>query len=107
MEPEEPTLSRGTADQVYLAVRLALVEVLAEGCHPPLLLDDPFGTFDPPRLQAAMAMMRRVSEVNQVLLFTCRPEYEPFADRVFPLAERPAPPEVPGPLWQQPPPRTH
>lgn len=107
MEPAEPTLSRGTADQVYLAVRLALVEVLAEGCHPPLLLDDPFGTFDPPRLQAAMAMLRRVSEVNQVLLFTCRPEYEPFADRVIPLAERPAPPEVPGPLWQQPPPRTH
>jgi len=106
LEPAEPALSRGTTDQVYLAVRLALVEVLAEGRHPPLLLDDPFGTFDPERLRAAMALLRRVSGGNQVLLFTCRPEYEPFADRVIPLTEQPAPPEVPGPLWQAPP-QTH
>lgn len=106
MEPAEPALSRGTADQVYLAVRLALVEVLSEGRHPPLLLDDPFGTFDPARLGAAMAVLRRVSEVNQVLLFTCRPEYEAFGDHVVPLGE-PAGTEPPGPLWQQPPPRTH
>ncbi len=106
MEPAEPALSRGTADQVYLAVRLALVEVLAEGNHPPLLLDDPFGTFDPERLRAAMALLRKVSEAHQVLLFTCRPEYEPFADRVIALSDQPPPPELPGPLWQ-PPPQTH
>ena len=106
MEPAEPALSRGTADQIYLAVRLALVEVLAEGNHPPLLLDDPFGTFDPERLRAAMALLRKVSAAHQVLLFTCRPEYEPFADRVIALSDQPPPPELPGPLWQ-PPPQTH
>jgi DNA repair exonuclease SbcCD ATPase subunit len=107
VEPAEPLLSRGTADQVYLAVRLALVEVLSEGRHPPLLLDDPFGSFDPERLSAAMALLRRVSESYQVLLFTCRPEYEPFADRVIPIdAAAPPAPELPGPLWQ-PPPQTH
>lgn len=107
VEPAEPALSRGTADQVYLAVRLALVEVLSEGRHPPLLLDDPFGSFDPERLAAAMALLRRVAETHQVLLFTCRPEYEPFADRVIPVdAAAPPAPELPGPLWQPPPP-TH
>ncbi len=103
LEPTEPSLSRGTADQVYLAVRLALVEVLAEGSRPPLLLDDPFGTFDQDRLRAAMALLRRVSESHQVLLFTCRQEYEPFADRVIAVGDRP-PPQLPGPLWQPPPP---
>jgi DNA repair exonuclease SbcCD ATPase subunit len=107
VEPAEPALSRGTADQVYLAVRLALVEVLSEGRQPPLLLDDPFGSFDPERLSAAMALLRRVSETHQVLLFTCRPEYEPFADRVIPVdAATPPAPDLPGPLWQ-PPPQTH
>ncbi len=107
VEPAEPTLSRGTADQVYLAVRLALVEMLSEGRRPPLLLDDPFGSFDPERQAAAMALLRRVSESHQVLLFTCRPEYEPFADRVIPIdAAAPPTPELPGPLWQ-PPPQTH
>lgn len=107
LEPVEPALSRGTADQVYLAVRLALVEVLADDKrHPPLLLDDPFGTFDPDRLRAAMTLLHRVSEANQVLLFTCRPDYEPFADRVIVLSDQPPPPEVLGPLWQ-PPPQTH
>lgn len=106
IEPAEPALSRGTADQVYLAVRLALIEVLSEGKLPPLLLDDPFGSFDPDRLAAAMALLRRVAESNQVLLFTCRPEYEPFADRVILVdATAPPPPELPGPLWQ--PPQTH
>lgn len=102
LEPAEPSLSRGTADQVYLAVRLALVEVLAEGSRPPLLLDDPFGSFDQDRLRAAMSLLRRVSESYQVLLFTCRQEYEPFADRIISVAD--APPQLPGPFWQQPPP---
>ena len=106
LEPIEPGLSRGTADQVYLAVRLALVEVLADDQrHPPLLLDDPFGTFDAQRLQAAMTLLRRVSATNQVLLFTCRPEYEPFADRLI-AVDQAVVPDVPGPLWQ-PPPQTH
>ncbi|MBI3976440.1 MAG: hypothetical protein HY334_08630, partial [Armatimonadetes bacterium] len=106
LQPVEPALSRGTADQVYLAVRLALVEVLSEGRRPPLLLDDPFASFDQERLAAAMALLRRVSETHQILLFTCRPEYEPFADRVIPVDAAATAPELPGPLWHPPPP-TH
>src|SRR3972149_5996311 len=106
MEPAEPALSRGTADQIYLAVRLALVEVLAEGNHPPLLLDDPFGTFDPERLRAAMALLRKVRAAHQVLPLRCRPESAPSPARVIAPSAHPPPPELPGPLWQ-PPPQTH
>jgi DNA repair exonuclease SbcCD ATPase subunit len=108
LEPAEPALSRGTVDQVYLAVRLALVEVLSQGRRPPLLLDDPFGSFDPIRLAAAMTLLRRIAEVHQVVLFTCRPEYEAYGDAVVRVGvgalregagdDVPAE-EGPGPLW--------
>src|SRR5207245_11124434 len=41
VEAAEPHLSRGTVDLVYLAARLALVDVLTGGMRPPLLFDDP------------------------------------------------------------------
>ena len=56
--------------------------------------------------RAAMALLRKGSVAHQVLLFTCRPEDEPFADRAIALSDQPPPPELPGPLWQ-PPPQTH
>jgi len=83
LPPREPEFSRGTIDQVYLATRLALVEVLAQGKSPPLVLDDPFVHFDEERLQAAMDLVRRLSSQYQVLLFTCRPEYSRHADHLI------------------------
>ena len=82
LPPREPEFSRGAIDQVYLATRLALVEVLAQGKSPPLVLDDPFVHFDEERLQAAMDLVRRLSSQYQVLLFTCRPEYSRHADHL-------------------------
>lgn len=81
--PREPEFSRGAIDQVYLATRLALVEVLAQGKSPPLVLDDPFVHFDEERLQAAIDLIRGLSSRYQVLLFTCRPEYTKFADHLI------------------------
>lgn len=68
--PEE--LSRGAQDQCYLAARLALVRVLAQGRRPPVVLDDPFVTFDDEREAAAMAMVAELARDGQVLLFTSR-----------------------------------
>ncbi len=81
--PKEPEFSRGAIDQVYLATRLALVEVLAQGKSPPLVLDDPFVHFDEERLQAAIDLIRRLSSRYQVLLFTCRREYSKYADHLI------------------------
>ena len=92
---EEPGISRGTVDLIYLAVRLALVEVLTHGKRPPLLFDDPFITFDDRRRAGAMALLRELSTMHQVILFTCSAAYDGYADRVITLPDRGAVLEVP------------
>lgn len=63
-------LSRGTQDQIYLAARLALVDLLFPDTRPPIFLDDPFVTFDAERRSAALDLCRRIGEQRQVFLFT-------------------------------------
>ena len=79
-------LSAGTQDQVYFAVRLALMDLLFPDRCPPLLLDDPFVKFDAPRRQAATETLRRLARRRQVLLFSHSPEYRPAADHVIDLS---------------------
>lgn len=70
-------LSQGTADQLYLALRLALADLLLpqpDAC--PLVLDDAFLTFDDQRLALALGVMEEVAETRQVLLFTCQSREE-------------------------------
>jgi uncharacterized protein YhaN len=72
-EDPENVLSKGTVDQIYLALRLAMVQSLSEqGESIPLLLDDPFGSYDDQRLRNALNVLARIGVSNQVLLFTCR-----------------------------------
>ncbi|MEW6554058.1 MAG: AAA family ATPase [Actinomycetota bacterium] len=84
-EVEPGVLSRGTIDQLYLAARLALVEVICGEKHPPLLLDDPFVTFDPRRLDRAMDVLREFSRRCQVIIFTCGDDYDAYADQMVQL----------------------
>ena len=62
--------SGGTKDQLYLAVRLAVSQLLCPGT--PLILDDALVRFDDSRLKAALRVMRQEAETRQVLLFTCQ-----------------------------------
>lgn len=72
VQPEK-SLSKGTVDQIYLSLRLALVDALSATGEPaPMLLDDPFANYDDGRLHVTLALMREVAQRNQVLLFTCR-----------------------------------
>jgi uncharacterized protein YhaN len=69
----EKSLSKGTVDQVYLALRLAFVQALSEsGETIPMLLDDPFANYDNTRLDHTMRLLTRLAAKNQILLFTCR-----------------------------------
>ena len=66
-------LSQGTADQLYLAVRLAICDmVLPAEKRVPLVLDDALVTFDDDRLRAALDYLLSESENRQILLFTCQ-----------------------------------
>ncbi|MCC6697655.1 MAG: AAA family ATPase [Candidatus Hydrogenedentes bacterium] len=92
----ERRLSKGTVDQIYLALRLALVQSLSKsGESIPMLLDDPFANYDDARLARALALLRRIGEANQVILFTCREDVARAAQGlgipVTPLRELPAP----------------
>lgn len=66
-------LSTGTADQLYLAVRLAICEmILPTEQNPPLILDDALLTFDDMRLGKTLDYLTRLGEKRQILLFTCQ-----------------------------------
>lgn len=62
--------SRGTADAVYFAVRLCMADILCEGA--PLILDDPFWSFDGERLENAKKLIEKISETRQIILFGAR-----------------------------------
>ena len=63
-------MSCGTADQMYLALRLAMCRCLLPP-DAPMVLDDALVNFDPARTRAALRVLRE--EPRQILLFTCRP----------------------------------
>lgn len=64
-------LSRGTADQVYLAVRLAVCRLCLPNEDPsPLVLDDALITFDEERM--ALAVEHLADTDRQVILFSCQ-----------------------------------
>lgn len=64
------SLSSGTADQLYLAARLAICD-LALPAHAPLVLDDALLSFDDRRMQAALRLLQKQSRSRQILLFSC------------------------------------
>ncbi|KKO52775.1 hypothetical protein [Paenibacillus sp. DMB20] len=68
---ESIRLSRGTAEQLYFAMRLALVDLMSGKGGIPLVLDDIFVNFDGDRLKHALELVRDVSTDRQVILMTC------------------------------------
>lgn len=65
-------LSAGTADQLYLAVRLAICElVLPSNRKIPIILDDALANFDDQRCAAALRWLQKEAQARQILLFTC------------------------------------
>ena len=65
-------LSAGTADQLYLAARLAICDlVLPQEQAAPIILDDALANFDDDRCAAALRWLKEEGKRRQILLFTC------------------------------------
>ncbi len=64
-------LSRGAADQLYLALRLALCRLVLPA-PAPLILDDALSSFDDDRLTLALEVLFEEAKNRQILLFTCQ-----------------------------------
>jgi len=75
-------LSAGAGDQLYLAARLAICElVLPDTAPPPLVLDDALANFDDNRCATALRLLKEEAKKRQLLLFTCHSrEADFFAD---------------------------
>lgn len=69
---ESALLSRGAMEQLYLALRIALLELLDEDGRCPLVLDDAFVSFDGERLRLALELLEELGKKRQVILFTCQ-----------------------------------
>ena len=79
---EAALLSHGTAEQVYLLLRIALADQLTRtGELCPLILDDPTPHFDSVRTLAVLDLLLQVSEERQVILFSQEPEILTWAER--------------------------
>lgn len=70
----ESSLSQGTKEQLYLALRLAFIKRhnLAKESLP-LVMDDIMVNFDPGRARYAAELFVAFSAANQTLFFTCHP----------------------------------
>jgi uncharacterized protein YhaN len=80
-------LSRGTAEQLYLAMRLALVREYASTTDAlPVVFDDVFVNFDPARTRNTLLAVRDLAETHQVLMFTCHPHFVNFVEEIVPSA---------------------
>ena len=72
--------SEGTGDQMYLALRLAVWEVLAPEC--PIVLDDALIRFDQTRMERALELLQELSEKRQILLFSCQEREREYRNRM-------------------------
>ncbi len=71
-QPHE--LSRGTREQLYLALRFGLIRELGESAERlPVVVDEALVNFDPKRARLAAEAFGQLAETNQVLVFTCHP----------------------------------
>jgi uncharacterized protein YhaN len=73
-----PPLSRGTLEQIYVAVRLALVDAIDAEARLPMFLDELFAHWDAHRLDALVRVLAAV-EGRQVVVSTC---HAALADRL-------------------------
>ena len=71
-QPHE--LSRGTREQLYLALRFGLIRDLGERTERlPVVIDEVLVNFDPYRARLTAQSLELLARTNQVLVFTCHP----------------------------------
>lgn len=67
-------LSRGTAEQLYFALKFAFIEQISDMISLPIVIDDAFVNFDNQRVKMIQQLLDEITDYNQVLIFTARKE---------------------------------
>lgn len=82
-------LSQGTAEQLYLALRVGLISSLGQlGANLPVLMDDIAANYDPARLAQATAAIAELSSARQVVFFTCHESTADVLTAAIPASTR-------------------
>jgi uncharacterized protein YhaN len=77
-------MSDGTRDQLYLALRLAALELQLEQAVPlPFIADDLFINYDDGRAKAGLEALSKLSEMTQVIFLSHHEHLVPVAQAVF------------------------
>ncbi|MDC3413539.1 AAA family ATPase [Terrihalobacillus insolitus] len=64
-------LSQGTADQLYVSLRIGFSEAMSQTHSLPFLIDDAFVHFDDKRGERMFYLLKEMSKRQQVIYFTC------------------------------------
>ncbi len=65
-------MSRGTREQLYLAMRLGLIEEYESRSEPlPIIMDDVLVNFDDPRKIRVIEMLKKFAHSRQIIVLTC------------------------------------
>ena len=64
--------SRGTMDQLFLALRLGIIKHYEHSIKMPILLDEFFSNWDQERLLAFIKMLKSIKNERQVIITTCK-----------------------------------
>lgn len=77
-------ISRGTIEQLYVSIRLAMAKLYTKDNYP-MILDDPFVHFDDVRLEKMMKLLKIISKERQILFFTKQSNLVSLEDNVIVL----------------------
>ena len=64
-------LSGATLDQLYLSVRLGIINTLGENNYP-VIFDDAFNYYDDKRLLGVLEFLKEYSKTNQIIVASCQ-----------------------------------
>ncbi len=78
-------LSSGAKDQLYFALRVATSDALSKSVNPPLILDEPFGSFDSGRRELTISLLKKLSKTCQIILMTHDDYYKTNVDNIIEL----------------------
>jgi len=70
------SLSGGTIDQLYFAMRFAIMDLVLTEKNIPVFLDDCFTQYDENRLKNVLRFLTKRANYKQIIIFTCRNQEE-------------------------------
>ncbi|MBD7895418.1 AAA family ATPase [Limosilactobacillus sp. Sa3CUN2] len=80
-----PELSLGTAEQLFISLRLGFIAVISDQIKLPIMVDDGFVNFDNVRRGRMLELLKQMATENQVIYFTANDQIKELGSPVIDL----------------------